>query len=259
MGSDHDSITEEAAGVPGRPARGVRVAGAFAAVGLVAVVAIAVGGPAAWLGGVIAVVLPGVALSRLASTDVFERYERPALAFGLSALTFVLGGLVLHLLGVELGRWSFVALSIAVTAGAVALSWRRPVTDPQWRPTMPAASTLAAVAITGVLMVIGSLIAYQSAVEYQPASATQLWQLPDPQNPARVTVGLRSHETETTTFTVTFEGADGYRYVEDVTLEPGREYRRDLDTGTAQPVRTTARSTDGTVQRQVWSEPPAGW
>jgi hypothetical protein len=124
---------------------------------------------------------------------------------------------------------------------------------------MPAASTLAAVAITGVLMVAGSLIAYQSAVEDQPASATQLWQLPDPQNPARVTIGLRSHEPATTTFTVTVEGAGGYRYVEDVTLEPGREYRRDLDTGTAQPVRTTVRSVDGTVQRQVWSEPPAGW
>lgn len=193
----------------------------------------------------LALVAPGYALSVAVLPEKRDVFERSLLALGLSLCVVVIGGLVLDLtpFGLTSRSWG---VSLAVfTLAACALARRRrsaaaseppaAVSEPDAdggsedsRPSAAHRPTLTATSL-GVAAVV-AIVAGAVLVARLPTSSahvhgfTVLWAVPVKQSNSSFSIGIRSDELATTSYSLVARAGGRVMFRRSMTLQPGQEW-----------------------------------
>lgn len=150
--------------------------------------------------------LPGYTLMRAVVPDALSGLaERAMMSIGVSLSIAVLGGLTMHFAGlpIEARTWSILLSGVTLSLAGVALVRRMrpyPTTTAHARlQVKPLQVTLLGVA---ACLLAGSYVISATGALQQPAGFTQLWALPEPNQPSAIHFGVTSYELEPESYRV---------------------------------------------------------
>ena len=157
-------------------------------------------------GLLLALVLPGTAVSQLLLPNPGAPLERVLLAIGSSVAVLILDSALLYVVGIRLGlsSWAWSLAAVTAACAAASLIDRRSSTvvsappaasGPPARRGMHialggASAVVVAALLTGTVLITAQSVARRSRADH----FTQLWALPVPLSTGRVTVGLYNHQ-----------------------------------------------------------------
>lgn len=163
-------------------------------------------------GLILVLLVPGVALQR-ALFPIARGSEAALLALGLGLGSVIFLGFVLNLLpgGLSAATWAISLVALSSVALAVGV-YRRPKGAGWWTICMPEPRAALALALAAAIAGGAFVIARVGEDEHVRPGFTQLWMVPEDASWA-VTVGIRSAERETETFSLVLD-VDGERLSE---------------------------------------------
>lgn len=154
--------------------------------------------------------LPGLAVTQaIGYPPTMWSWERLVWTLGTSISITVLGGLVLHLVGLPFTPVAWAALLSIVTVSAMCWAmWRSRTTEPAStdRPVVPREGG-GLFLIAGLIILIAVTYVQLDAAEAARPTASQLWIVPS--DASSIRLGVRSHEPGPTDFRLTVEGTQG--------------------------------------------------